>query len=202
MLDFASAMDSGMNDDSTGSDIRELRSFAKWNQLKLPGIHPSMSMSDLVSHIGNCISKKMTTSGNPPFPGASVAEKDLLLEDITQYLLSDSQNIAASDENSLMSRVNSFWCLLQKEPPPAPSLQMNDGRPGDDGADSKSSLSEKKPLLDLPNPEGESSDLTAQKPLPMSRKESFGDLLLHLPRIASLPQFFFNISEDSADKAR
>ncbi|CAA6672236.1 unnamed protein product [Spirodela intermedia] len=171
----------------TGSDIRELRSFAKWDQLKFPGIHPSMSMSDLMNHIGNCISKKMT-SGSPPFPGASVTDKDLLLEDITQYLLSDSQNMAASDENSLMSRVNSLCCLLQKEPAPPPSLQMNNGRSGDDGADSKSSLDPR--------------DLTAQKPLPMSRKESFGDLLLHLPRIASLPQFFFNISEDSADKAR
>ncbi|CAA7409392.1 unnamed protein product [Spirodela intermedia] len=205
-LSPCSAMDSGMNEESTGSDIRELRSFAKWDQLKFPGIHPSMSMSDLMNHIGNCISKKMT-SGSPPFPGASVTDKDLLLEDITQYLLSDSQNMAASDENSLMSRVNSLCCLLQKEPAPPPSLQMNNGRSGDDGADSKSSLDprstwEKKPLSDLPNPEGESSDLTAQKPLPMSRKESFGDLLLHLPRIASLPQFFFNISEDSADKAR
>ncbi|KAL0397166.1 UNVERIFIED_CONTAM: hypothetical protein Scaly_0165000 [Sesamum calycinum] len=36
----------------------------------------------------------------------------------------------------------------------------------------------------------------------MSRKDSVGDLLLNLPRIASLPQFLFNISEDLENQAR
>ncbi|KAI4976561.1 hypothetical protein ZWY2020_050168 [Hordeum vulgare] len=36
-----------------------------------------------------------------------------------------------------------------------------------------------------------------QPPPAMSRKDSFGDLLMNLPRIASIPQFLFKIPEDS-----
>ena len=44
--------------------------------------------------------------------------------------------------------------------------------------------------------------LGCKQPPPMSRKDSVGDLLLNLPRIASLPQFLFNISEDVDNQAR
>ncbi|XP_027179809.1 thylakoidal processing peptidase 1, chloroplastic-like [Coffea eugenioides] len=51
--------------------------------------------------------------------------------------------------------------------------------------------------------EGEMEDiLGCKQPPPMSRKDSVGDLLLNLPRIASLPQFLFNISEDVDNQAR
>jgi len=33
----------------------------------------------------------------------------------------------------------------------------------------------------------------------MSRKDSFGDFLLHLPRITSLSKFLLNISEEDSD---
>ncbi|KAL7193540.1 hypothetical protein ACSBR2_025196 [Camellia fascicularis] len=36
----------------------------------------------------------------------------------------------------------------------------------------------------------------------MSRKNSFGDLLLSLPRITSLPKFLFDILEDDANQDR
>jgi hypothetical protein len=36
----------------------------------------------------------------------------------------------------------------------------------------------------------------------LSRKESAGDLLLNLPRIASLPHFLFPMSEDSDSHVR
>ena len=186
-------MESGFNEESTSSSMRELRSFPMWDQLKLPGVHPSMSMTDLVNHIENCISQKITASGNSLFPGISVTEKDIILEDITQYLFSDSQN-PSSDENSLMSRVNSLCCLLQKEPnttPTAPSMQ----RVGE------SMPSDKRPLFDMAMPEEKFRDDVPAHNL-ISRKESFGDLMLHLPRIASLPQFFFNVLDDSSDKAR
>ncbi|KAK8683078.1 hypothetical protein V6N13_039146 [Hibiscus sabdariffa] len=44
---------------------------------------------------------------------------------------------------------------------------------------------------------GDTKEISSSKQaLGMSRKDSFGELLLHLPRIASLPKFLFNISED------
>ncbi|MQL77322.1 hypothetical protein Taro_009709 [Colocasia esculenta] len=189
-------MDSRISEENTSSEIGELRDF-KWDQFKFPGTHPSMSMSDLVNHIGQCISEQIT-------PGNSNKE---VLDEITNYLLSDSQGFAASDEKCLMTRVNSLCCLLQKDPS-MHNLQLNRGSRGDDGTVSKPntiphSTSEKKPLFDLGTLEEEcDDDVAACKQPPISRKESIGDLLLHLPRIASLPQFFFNLSEDSDNKAR
>ncbi|XP_078433678.1 uncharacterized protein LOC144704968 [Wolffia australiana] len=154
-----SALDSGMNEESTIGGAREVRSFPNWDQLKVPGLHPSMSMTDIFNHI-----EKMTSG----------EQKDVILEDITQYLLSDSQSLATSDENSLMSRVNSLCCLLQKEP------------------------TQRSSLFDLPISEEEDKDGGPPQRAAISRKESFGELLLQLPRIASLPKFFFNAPDDKA----
>ncbi|OMO73956.1 cc-nbs-lrr resistance protein [Corchorus olitorius] len=63
--------------------------------------------------------KKMTSSGE------DLQGRDLL-EEITQYLLSDSQHTSASDEQSLMSRVNSLCCLLQKDPAGAPTFNIKE----------------------------------------------------------------------------
>ena len=51
---------------------------------------------------------------------------------------------------------------------------------------------------DAKAPEEDAKDVLGgrQAPPAMSRKDSFGDLLLHLPRIASLPKFLFGISEE------
>uniref|UniRef100_A0A1D1XQM3 Pre-rRNA-processing protein IPI3 n=1 Tax=Anthurium amnicola TaxID=1678845 RepID=A0A1D1XQM3_9ARAE len=200
----SSVMDSRVIEENTSSEIGKLNDFNKWDRFKLPGIHPSMSMNDLVNHIGHCISEQMA-SGNSLFLGDAFANKDVL-DEMAQYLLSDSHNFAASDEKSLMSRVNSLCCLLQKDPA-VQNMQLYKDGLGDDGTANKlvsvpNLTVEKKPQIDLPTIEGEFNDATTCKQPPMSRKESVGDLLLHLPRIASLPQFFFNISDETDNKAR
>ncbi|XP_061347537.1 uncharacterized protein LOC133293038 [Gastrolobium bilobum] len=80
-----------------------------WDQIKLPGLRPSMSASDFINQVERCLSEEMT-----PFSGGGPEYKEML-DDIAQYLLSDNQ-VTASDEESLMSRVNSLRCLLQKDP--------------------------------------------------------------------------------------
>ncbi|KAJ0089881.1 hypothetical protein Patl1_14492 [Pistacia atlantica] len=116
---------------SSGSGTCEVNSKGtrNWDQIKVPGLHPSMSMSDFMNHIENCLSDQITF-GNQPEEGTDCRD---LLEDIAQYLLSDTQSTAASDEKSLMSRVNSLCCLLQKEPGAAQNFQANgessDARP-------------------------------------------------------------------------
>ena len=146
--------------------IEEIRgSRAKeWDRINFPELNASMLMTNLVDHIGNCITEQMTAS----------VESQNILEEITQYLLNDSQHTTASDEKSLMSRVNSLYCLLQKDSATEYGSSLV---PMDDVAGSKLSH-------------------------PMSRKDSIGDLLLNLPRIASMPKFLFNTLEDSDIKSR
>jgi hypothetical protein len=175
-----------------------------WDQIKVPGLRPSMSMTDLMNHIGNCISEQMT-SGNQPF-SADGSECQDILEDIAQYLLSDTQQTTSSDEKGIMARVNSLCCLLQKDPASTQNLQGNGESFFEEPNNGKGvllnhtneSFHENKVRGDISGSEGSSSkDISGSKPAPgMSRKDSFGDLLLHLPRIASLPKFLFNISEE------
>lgn len=172
------------------------------DQIKFPGLHPSMSMSDLVSHIGHCLSEKMTSS-NLVFPGKQQNERDVV-EDITQYLLSDSQHLWPSDEQSLMSRVNSLCCLLQRDPSSSQLCKLNPEEKIGDINSISGSGNEGKGLQGIPeSTRMNSNDVSDCKQAQvMSRKDSFGDLLLSLPRIASLPQFLFNLSQDSANQAR
>lgn len=171
------------------SEAKELKEPAYSDMFKVSGLHPSMSMNDLVNHIGNCISENMSTD-DPQFSDAICSNKEnkAILEELTQYLLSDSQLSAVSDENPLMSRVNSLCGLLQKDPASVQNLQVNkDNLPGDLGIE---------PVLDLP--ERVVNDDSSSKNNPaISRKDSFGDLLMDLPRVASMPKFLFNILEDS-----
>ncbi|KAK8661013.1 hypothetical protein V6N13_051915 [Hibiscus sabdariffa] len=174
-----------------------------WDQIKVPGLHPSMSMSDLMNHIGHRLSEHMT-SENPSSQNRPDCQE--MLEDIAQYLLSDTQFTMASDEKSLMSRVNSLCCLLQKDGTTGPTSQANgenyngpeDGK--DDAQLSKIHGFEFNTTGkdDGKAFEGETKEVTSSRQAApgMSRKDSFSDLLLHLPRIASLPKFLFNISED------
>ncbi|EEF49256.1 conserved hypothetical protein [Ricinus communis] len=188
--------------------IREFRSLradrqmmpSHWNQIKVPGLHQSMSMSDFVNHIGQCISEQMTT-GNPTILDDETKYNDIL-EEITQYLLSDYQLTSASDEQSLMSRVNSLCCLLQKDPGSARNLQARssidleidgDGRKGEAISNTMAAC-QSKAADGFPLPEDQLDNVSSCKQAPaMSRKDSIGDLLLNLPRIASLPQFLYNI---------
>ena len=176
----------------------------------MPGLHPSMSVSDLVSHIEHCISEKMTSS-NPTIPGKRQNDRGIL-EEITQYLFSDSQLTLASDEQSLMSRVNSLCCLLQKDPSAIQLFNPKTDHISNASSGGKAcetnvilgSANEGKGVQGFPEAfrgnSGEVSD--CKQAQVMSRKDSFGDLLLSLPRIASLPQFLFNLSQDSSNQAR
>ncbi|KAF8400480.1 hypothetical protein HHK36_013778 [Tetracentron sinense] len=204
----SSVMDDCAIEEKGSSEAEEQKGLSHWDQLKLPGLHPSISMTDLVSHIGHCISEQRT-SGNPLFSGEGLQNSDML-EEITHYLLSDSQFTSASDEQSLMSRVNSLCCLLQKDPPTVQNLQFNSegilDRPAEERNDkfisTPESARENKVIGDFLAPEGSNDAVSGFKQSSaMSRKDSV-ELLLHLPRIASLPQFLFNISEDVNNQAR
>ncbi|KAI4344325.1 hypothetical protein L6164_011565 [Bauhinia variegata] len=189
---------------SSGSASSEIDSKGprNWDEIKLPGMHRSISMSDFMSQIGHRISEQMT-SGNPDFSG-EISECQDILEDLQQYLLNDNQSTAASDEKSLMSRVNSLCCLLQKDPVAVQNSE-NTAQGPDNGKDiqlhhSSESLRDDENITDVKAAEEETKDVSGGNQVQgMSRKDSFGDLLLHLPRIASLPKFLFNISEEDAD---
>ncbi|KAH1107739.1 hypothetical protein J1N35_011507 [Gossypium stocksii] len=193
---------------SSGSGVCEAvdsKGPRNWEQIKVPGLHPSMSMSDLMNHIGHRLSEHMT-SENPSSENRPDCQE--MLEDIAQYLLSDTQFTTASDEKSLMSRVNSLCCLLQKDNTTGTSSQANgenyDG--GDDGKDVQLNRSHGFEFNitgkdDVKAFEGETKEVSSSRQAPgMSRKDSFSELLLHLPRIASLPKFLFNISEEDGER--
>ncbi|KAJ3699050.1 hypothetical protein LUZ61_002755 [Rhynchospora tenuis] len=191
---------------STSSSQKVLRNPSLWEQLNVQGLlKASMSVDDLVNHLGNCISEQMT-SGNSNLPGNAMPPKEML-EDLAQYLLSDTQAASSSDEKSLMARVNSLCCLIQKDTNNAGgqnNMQPMHGNVSDEDADSDGvgedeDVNSKLTIqLNMNNNNGD--DSKEEKQAGMSRKDSFGDLLLHLPRIASMPQFLFNISEDSENE--
>ncbi|XP_047309982.1 uncharacterized protein LOC124913449 [Impatiens glandulifera] len=158
----SSVMDSNAIEEFRGKKAEELKGLFKQDRFKMSGLNPSMSMNDLVSHIENQISEKKSSSS------LSTEERQSLeiLEEISQCLFSDFQCTSAS-EQSIMKRVNSLCCLMQKDPPIV-QAKVN-----------KHNNNMTKP---------------AQK---MSRIDSLGELLANLPKIASLPQFLFNIPEDS-----
>ncbi|KAK1407118.1 hypothetical protein QVD17_38729 [Tagetes erecta] len=175
----SSVMDMSAIEEIRKAGTEGLKDFSRWDQIKVPGIHPSMSMSDLVNHIENRITEQRITGDRP----LSREEQESLeiLEDISQCLFNDSQHgSTASDEKSLMSKVNSLCCLLQMDPTNFPELEpkTDPNRPKLVG-DGSSIV------------EGE-GDGESKKGTGMSRKDSVGELLLNLPRIASLPQFFYN----------
>lgn len=189
--------------------IEEIKSFgaessklhSNWDQIKVPGLHPSMSMSDLVSHIEQCISGKMT-SGSPIVSSKQQHSKEIL-EEIAQYLFNDSHQhaMASDEEQSLMSRVNSLCCLLQKDPSTTMSQNLN--AKSDDSFDVNRGGGEMGRTNFNSALACETNDVSDCKQAQvMSRKDSFGELLLSLPRIASLPQFLFNLSQDSDNQAR
>ncbi|KAH7546133.1 uncharacterized protein LOC107426267 isoform X1 [Ziziphus jujuba] len=199
----SSVMDSRAIEGNGSSEAVDSKGPKNWDQIKVPGLHPSMSMSDLMSRIGNCISEQMT-SGNPPSADQQSEYQDML-EDIAQYLLNDNQATTDSDEKSLMTRVNSLCCLLQKDPVTGQQSQF-DGESCTEGPDGGKDVqlnntSESTVKPDAKAPEEDAKDVLGgrQAPPGMSRKDSFGELLLHLPRIASLPKFLFNISEEDDD---
>lgn len=189
-------MDTRAIEGNGSSEAVDSKGSRNWDQIKVPGLKPSMSMTDLMSHIENCISEQMT-SGNPPSADQQ-SEYQLMLDDIAQYLLNDNPSATASDEKSLMTRVNSLCCLLQKDPTTVQLPQEGGESYAEGPAGGINGTSDGKGRPDVKAPEEDAKDALGgrQAPPAMSRKDSFGDLLLHLPRITSLPKFLFNISEE------
>ncbi|XP_050920883.1 uncharacterized protein LOC127138465 isoform X2 [Lathyrus oleraceus] len=177
-----------------------------WDQIKLPGLRPSMSVSDFIGHIEHHLSEEMA-SGNLSSP-AKRMDYNVMLEDIAHHLLNDNHVTTDSDEISLMSRVNSLCCLLQKDPVEVPNSHDNshDSKSSLEGPNDEKniqlghdleSMQSNKTKIDMKAAEEDSRNGYGGHQAPgMSRKDSFGELLQSLPRIASLPKFLFNISED------
>ncbi|KAL0376826.1 UNVERIFIED_CONTAM: hypothetical protein Scaly_0800200 [Sesamum calycinum] len=167
-----------------------------------------MSMSDLVNHLEHRISEQGTS--DTPTLSSEEWESLQILDDINRCLFSDIQHLPDSDEKSLMSRVNSLCCLLQKDTAPGSNIQFkSDNSPdlslvqkrGEESNNFGASTSAEKVEESIHNEDSEGIS-GSNKVSSMSRKDSVGDLLLNLPRIASLPQFLFNISEDLENQAR
>lgn len=173
----SSVTDTRATEGSVSIEAESLVAPKNWEQLIMQGLRPSMSMNDLVNHIGSCISGQ----GNGENPSSESQE---ILKDIAQHLLGDSQ-ITCSDEKSLMKRVNSLCSLLHKDGTP---VQLNTTT--DQGFGGSEDQKDSQEL----------SGSGCNQAMP--RKDSYGDLLLNLPRITSLPKFLFDISEDGENQAR
>ncbi|XP_057465593.1 uncharacterized protein LOC130755234 isoform X2 [Actinidia eriantha] len=192
----SSAMDTRAIEEIRRSRVEELKGLIEQDQIKLPVLHPSMSMSDLLSHLEHQISEQRTS--NNFILSAEERQSLEFLEDVTRCLFSDSQHPPASDEQCLMSRVNSLCCLLQKDPTTVQNLPANGDGSSNVTVDKRTGELNSTAVECLATHESDLNDTSSCKPGPaMSRKDSVGDLLLNLPRITSLPRFLFDISEGS-----
>ncbi|KVI01378.1 hypothetical protein Ccrd_020355 [Cynara cardunculus var. scolymus] len=207
--------------------------------------HPSSSVSDLVNGLS-----EQQPFRNQPFSDNHVSGQETpkdMLANISQILLSDNHlTAAASDEKTLMSRVNSLCCLIQdyqKDGNDCSTLDPNlisgsgtqedgtigqssklpqDHRNGQQDRNDSSTLDTNlmhagnmtedgtvglSTMLpeDHPNGQQDGNDNSNPESYPqdenvsgsgMSRKDSFAELVHQLPRIASLPRFLFDISEN------
>ncbi|GJV39870.1 hypothetical protein Tco_1418310 [Tanacetum coccineum] len=166
-----------------------------------------MSISDLVNYVGNSFSEQ-SISGNLPYSGKSAAHNNPqdVLDNISELLLGDSQVISASDERTLMSRVNSFCSLLGQQDGnmhPTPQNIIDHSTPDSflmpqtmtqkDGFDSSTPSSSQMPPQD--GNDNSTSETNGQES-GIARNDSYSDLVHQLPRIASLPRFLFDISEN------
>ncbi|TXG59237.1 hypothetical protein EZV62_013810 [Acer yangbiense] len=152
--------------------------------------HMSREAPSPMNDIGHySISQQMTCGNQPLFEQGQDCPETLQV--FAQCLLSNTQLTTASDEKSLMLRVNSFGCLLHKEPDDtAQNLQVN----VDDGIGSNAQLNNtfdnRTRADDIKAPECYTNDVSSSNhpTAGMSRENSFGELLFNLPRITSLPK--------------
>lgn len=186
-LQLCSAMAAPTFEDIKASGVEQFKAPSNLDQIMVPGIRSSISISDLVNHLEHRLSEQGTSSN--PMLSSEEWQSLRILDDINRCLNTDIEHMPDSDEKMLMSRVNSLCCLLQKENAGSDLQSITDNY-------RDSSLVQK---------DGEESNYSSvhdcDQPS-MSRKDSVGDLLLNLPRIASLPQFLVNISEDYENHAR
>ncbi|KAG2243578.1 hypothetical protein Bca52824_094576 [Brassica carinata] len=174
----------GVHPSMSVSDLVALLSTDS-NQIKVPGLQQSISVSDFVGFLSD------SAGGDHP-------EHMEKFESLKQQLLSDNIQFDTPDEKSLMPRVNSLFNLLYKDPNVAANSQLNTG--------SKSELNDLKGIVSDNNHHNNNNNrvvdpASSSKPQGMLRKDSFSDLLLHLPRITSLPKFLSNISEEDGGDA-
>ncbi|GMH13783.1 hypothetical protein Nepgr_015624 [Nepenthes gracilis] len=200
-LSPSSVMDTRAIEGNGSGEADSLKSSKNWEQLIMQGLCPSLSMTDLVNHIGNCISGQVS-SENPSLTTEG-SESCRLLKDVAQQLLGDSQLTICSDEKSLMSRVNSLCCLLQQDNASVQGVQFTGKSGFEETEGGKDGQVKDNTQGNLVISEGERPDFSNSKQAPtMSRKDSYGELLLHLPRITSLPKFLFDISEDAENQTQ
>ncbi|GER46964.1 enhanced downy mildew 1 2 [Striga asiatica] len=157
--------------------------------VKVPGLRPSISMSDFMNQLENHISEQMTSRN---LPSAKASECQAMLDNIAQDLLNDTQCLTGLDERSLMKKVNSLCNVLQVQDP-AREAEVLCG-PGSAENDCFALVSDSTDDTVETTSEG---SVEASRAMP--RRDSLGDLLVHLPRIASLPKFsnfLFGIDED------
>ncbi|KAL2482811.1 hypothetical protein Fot_44255 [Forsythia ovata] len=193
----SSVMDTRANEGNGIAEGCDIQGQKNWEQLKLPGLRPAMSVSDLVRH---CISEQMTSGSLPSYEASECQD---MLENIAQVLLSDTQSTAGLDEKSLMKRVNSLFCLLQ-DPATASSAQIY-GEIRYEGTDcGKDFNSSHKNTCNgiLASEDDFENDSGCKQVLPMPRRDSFGDFLINPPRIASIPKFLYDIAEDDECQSR
>ncbi|XP_047180904.1 uncharacterized protein LOC124847454 isoform X2 [Vigna umbellata] len=202
-----------------------LKFLSNLDQIKLPGLHPSMSMDDLrvMSRVNSlyCLLQKdpstaedantMAKNGNG-LRDANVMSRVNSLYSLLQCAEDTmTRNGNGPRDADVLSRVNSLYCLLQKDTAAAEDsntitrnangLDADDsGKVGVSNSNSTQLSPGKTKVADLESQPDDAS--CKQGGTGMSRKESSGDLLLNLPRIASLPQFLFHMSEDSVHKVR
>ncbi|KZV29602.1 hypothetical protein F511_00880 [Dorcoceras hygrometricum] len=188
-----SVMDAQVNERDIKFDESDSFVAKIWESPRVHGLPHSISISDLVNHIGNCISEQVTC-GNLPSSKASQCQD--MLENISHILLSDTQHATGLDEKSLMKKVNSLCCLLQ-DPAIAPNSQVRESHCEDidHGRDISSELMNNSLHEDAkckPTFEGNfKNGVDIYQGPSISRKDSLNDFLLHLPHIASLPKFLF-----------
>ncbi|XP_047180905.1 uncharacterized protein LOC124847454 isoform X3 [Vigna umbellata] len=188
-----------------------LKFLSNLDQIKLPGLHPSMSMDDLKDPSTAEDANTMAKNGNG-LRDANVMSRVNSLYSLLQCAEDTmTRNGNGPRDADVLSRVNSLYCLLQKDTAAAEDsntitrnangLDADDsGKVGVSNSNSTQLSPGKTKVADLESQPDDAS--CKQGGTGMSRKESSGDLLLNLPRIASLPQFLFHMSEDSVHKVR
>uniref|UniRef100_A0A7N0UPT6 TRF2/HOY1 PH-like domain-containing protein n=2 Tax=Kalanchoe fedtschenkoi TaxID=63787 RepID=A0A7N0UPT6_KALFE len=164
------------------------------------GIRPSMSKLDLM----NCLDNMMGPVADPS--SAEAAERKSQIEHLADIMLNDSDSHLPppTDENSVMARVNSLCSLLQKDPVEAPNtfrdiqhdVSLNPSTMGTNHKENPNGIFFNPTTMHADSHMEEAEDNLAMRPTGLMRKDSYGDLVLNLPHIESLPKFLNNISED------
>ncbi|KAL2465682.1 hypothetical protein Adt_41533 [Abeliophyllum distichum] len=167
----SSVMDSHANEGNGIAEGCDIQGQQNWEQLKLPGLRRAMSVSDLVNHIGHCISEQMTSGSLPSYKASEYQD---MLENIAQ------------------------------DPASASSAQIY-GEIRYEGTDcGKDFNSTHKKACNgiLASEEDFAGDSGCRQVLPTPRRDSFGDILINLPRNASIPKFLYDIAEDDECQSR